>query len=166
MDVKKFLTEYGLFLGFVVVFIIMIFLLCFFGKGSWTKGLEKQLESFLEQAYPEKYQVQEKIPVDSIFSVSMACFELSCKNEKNQQEESIAVIIKIATMYGPMAGVYEYKPSGSVEFLGLIGFDGKSKKENSIIEGLKNSIQILRWEERIPDLLPLSYLEENKGGSI
>lgn len=166
MDVKKFLTEYGLFLSFLVVFFIVIFFMCFLSKNFWSRGIEKQLESFLNKSYPEKYQVKENIIVNSPFSVSMAAYELNSINEKNQQEDSIAVVIKITTMYGPLPGVYEYKSSGEVDFLGIIGFDGKSKKENSILDGLKKSIQILRWKERIPDLLPLSYLDENIGGSI
>ena len=95
-----------------------------------------------------------KVPLQGPHATSMAAYELVPVSSQTPGPV-YGVIIRIATLYGPLPAVFRYTPQVGTEFIGFAVFDSHLGKEAAITESLRNSVQVARWKKRIPRLLDL-----------
>ena len=133
---KKQLIQTGAFTGIILFFFLILALFSVLGKKNWENGLRLAVQSVLP---PEEYSCGNLLPIDSSFSVSAACFELSKKNEPSKKP--LAVILRIASYWGPLPTVF-------VCLDGKAEFKGVAYMNNSIaraLEETKNDRQTAYW---------------------
>lgn len=152
MDPKRLAFNLAFFLSVVIVLFGLLVLMVFASKNTWNSRLQKRVVQTIDRLYPGEYVAGNKVVLQGPYSTSVAAYELVPVS--SQINGSVyGVIIRIATLYGPLPAVYRYSTINGVEFIGFAVFDSHLGKEAAITESLRNSIQVLRWEKRIPKLL-------------
>jgi hypothetical protein len=129
-DSRKFLQEYILFFGTVLVLGIILFLLIFGTRTKWENGLRTQTQAVLNRVYPDKYQVGEAMRRDNspvrVNSPSLSVrFRIteSIKSDGGRTAKYCA-IAKVSTIFGPLPAVYVYETSAAGAQCHFAGFAG------------------------------------------
>ncbi|AEE16805.1 hypothetical protein [Treponema brennaborense] len=162
MNIKKLSIDYGLCMAVIVVLFVLVFVLALFSRQAWNGGLQKQLVSVLSQSHPGEYIVSDPLPIDNPFSVSAAAYQLMPVSSAARGTR-YGVIIRIPTLYGSLPGVFVYTENAGAEFVGIAGFSEDSAKEQAVAASLADSVQISRWEKRIPVILK-DAVQKTPGG--
>ncbi|MCI7577483.1 MAG: hypothetical protein MST12_04440 [Spirochaetia bacterium] len=150
MFYKKISIRAGIFCGILVVFFGLLVTLSLVSRKSWRTGLRSEIgKVFLLNSISE-YSVGEYVKVNSGMTVNCAVYKLNSV-EDNKKSYDYAVIIRVPTLYGPMAAVYLFSRSnGNVIFVDFAQLDvpvSKSVKNSSM-----NS-QIAYWAGKIPAIV-------------
>ena len=143
----KFFAKYGIFTGILIV--MLGFLICFslLSRSSWENGLRKTVQKTLE-ASGESYVAGESVPLGSALSISACAFQL----EGELQEQSYAVIIRVATLYGPLPAVFVWTSGDeTARFVSFASLSGKAAEK--VYDSAQKS-QLNYWSQRIPGLFP------------
>ena len=152
MDPKKLAIHFGFFLAVVLVLFSLLVLMVFVSKDTWDKRLQKRVTQTIERLYPGEYVAGNKVELQGTYATSAAAYELVPVSSQ-KTGPLYGVIIRVATLYGPLPAVYRYSSATGAEFIGFAVFDSHIGKEAAITESLRNSVQVSRWEKRIPILL-------------
>lgn len=149
---KKLLKDYGIFIGFIVFFFSILLLLSLFSYKKWSNSLKIQVEEVLGKSAPGSYIVGDNVRINSLFSVSAACYKvLPAREENNIKTGNVyAVIMRVTTIYGPLPAVFIYDDVNGTSFKGFACLDEELEKHFE--ETLKNS-QLQYWEKQIPKML-------------
>ncbi|MBQ3835959.1 MAG: hypothetical protein IJR40_05700 [Treponema sp.] len=134
---KKQLVQTGFFTGIVIMFFLILSLFSVLGRKNWERGLRAAAEDVLPA---DEWQCGKLLKIESNFSVSAACFELSKKNEGSKKFR--AVIVRIASYLGPLPAVFVCK-DGKAEFMGIAYF--KTSLSQAFVDG-KDDRQLLYWK--------------------
>ena len=103
------------------------------------------MQSVLDREYPARYAVGPALAVNSVMSVSSACYNLA----DTQNKYSYAFIVRIATVYGPQAAVFVANNDISGDEISFVGFACVDEEANfRIAESAKKS-QIDYWKKQI-----------------
>lgn len=156
---NKQLRDYGIFLLILIVLISVISLFILTNRNSWNKGLSEQIKTVLEKNDYRNVTVN-KTPVEIKTPLSTSCAAYKV-NYSNAPENETAVIVRITTLYGPVAAVYLYHESSLIDFVDFTSSDRVTEKQNKEIS---KNMQIDYWKKRIAVLLTEST-EKNEGGS-
>lgn len=149
-EIKKLkLRNYGILVGVLIVMILIMVLMSLLSRNSWNLGLEDALDEKLEQVSPGTYQIQQNYPLRTGFGTSAIAFELSQTNKKNA---SYAVVIRIATLYGPYPAVFICEADSTVDFIGFLNVQPAFEKH---LTALSINSSISSWKKRVPSLLSL-----------
>lgn len=152
MDSKKLALNFAFFISVVIILFGLLVLMIFATRNTWDKRLQKRVVQTIDRLYPGEYVAGDKVSLQGPYSTSIAAYELIPVS--NQSQDSVyGVIIRIASLYGPLPAVYKYSTATGSEFIGFSVFDSHVGKEAAITESLRNSVQVLRWKKRIPKLL-------------
>ena len=135
---KKQLVQTGFFTGIIIFFFLILSLFSVFGRKNWEQGLRAAAESVLPA---EDYKCGKLLKIDSNFSVSAACYELTKKNESSKKH--FAVVLRISSYLGPLPAVFVCK-DGKAEFMGIAYF--KTSLSQAFVDG-KDDRQILYWKD-------------------
>lgn len=154
MDPKKLAIHFVFFLAIALVLFSLLILMIFVARDTWDMRLQKRVTQTIERLYPGEYVAGNKLVLEGPYATSAAAYELVPVSSQ-KTGPLYGVIIRIATLYGPLPAVYRYSPNSGAEFIGFAVFDPHIGKEAAITESLRNSVQVLRWEKRIPRLLGL-----------
>ncbi len=152
MEPKKLAVNLGFFTGVVLVLFVLLSLMAFAARPTWEERLQRRVAQTVERLYPGEYVAGERVPLRGSHATSAAAYELVPVSGQ-VRGPVYGVIVRIATLYGPLPAVYRYSPQAGAEFIGFAVFDPHIGKEAAITESLRNSLQVRRWEERIPKLL-------------
>ncbi|MBO5137315.1 MAG: hypothetical protein J6B81_02305 [Spirochaetaceae bacterium] len=153
MDIKKIAQDYGFFLSIVVLLFLFVFLLTFFAADNWNEGLKEQLTKVLEESFPQEYIVSDMVSLPGGFSTLAVAYELqSAQENKPLEQREFCMIVRVSTLFGPMAAVYKYS-NNVAEFISVINIQADCPKENVIINSIHDSFQIKFWLNRIPNIL-------------
>lgn len=152
MDPKKLALHLAFFLVVVLVLFGILVLMTFASRDVWDKGLQRRVSQTIDRLYPGEYVSGNKLVLQGPYATSAAAYELVPVS--NQTIGPVyGVIVRIATLYGPLPAVYRYSTTAGAEFIGFAVFDSHIGKEAAITESLRNSVQVSRWKKRIPMLL-------------
>ena len=143
---KRLLITFGVFTGLLLVFFAVLVLFVSAGRASWERGLTAQVAGVVREQALE-YELGSLEAVSSPFAVSCAAVPLYNAGSR----EAVAVILRVATLYGPQAAVYLYRDGATeAEFLTFLTLNEKT--EQAIRSSAANS-QLAYWARRIPRIL-------------
>ncbi|MBO5123731.1 MAG: hypothetical protein J6C11_01255 [Spirochaetaceae bacterium] len=152
METKKLAINLGFFLAVMLLLFSLLALMVFCAKDTWDKRLQKRVAQTIERLYPGEYVAGNKVPLQGPHATSMAAYELVPVSSQTTGPV-YGVIVRVATLFGPLPAVFRYTPQVGTEFIGFAVFDSHLGKEAAITESLRNSMQVARWKKRIPRLL-------------
>lgn len=152
MEPKKLALHLAFFLAVVLVLFGILVLMTFASRDAWDKGLQRRVAQTIERLYPGEYIAGNKLVLQGPYATSAAAYELVPVSSQ-KTGPVYGVIVRVATLYGPLPAVYRYSATAGVEFIGFAVFDSHIGKEAAITESLRNSVQVSRWKKRIPMLL-------------
>ena len=164
MDIKKLSIEYGFFIAIIIVSFAIVCLMLVVAKGSWSDGLQNNLQIVLDNNFSETYDLGDSVKINNSFSVSAVAYKVF---EKDNADKLVgcAVLIRIPTIYGFVPAVFLYNLQlDTVDFVDIADITKQTVKEVNIIDNLRNSIQVNVWSKRIKQILPLEELAASTGG--
>ncbi len=156
---SKELTDYGIFLLILVVLLSVISLFIITNRNTWNKGLSEQVKIVLEKNGYKKVAV-DRVPLTINSPMTTSCAAYTVNYEGCADNEK-AIILKVSTLYGPVAAVYLYHGNKTVDFVDFTSSERISEKQN---KDLSKNMQINYWKNRIPAILP-EAVENKEGGS-
>lgn len=142
--------------GISIILIIAIFGILIYSiklsRNSWKNNLKTSIETVLEEKYGSQYQVLDYLEINSPITSNMAAYNLK---DKLSNKEGQVVIVRIATFYGPLSGVYtifdnDNSNKKDIQFVNFCSFHGRISKQ-SITTNLDKRIEY--WQAKIPDIL-------------
>jgi hypothetical protein len=144
-QLKRLLKLYGcVFAAFFVSAVALAFI-CAAAQKPWKAGLGRQTaELFQEKGI--KLLVGDSVPFASALGVSGAAFSLSTPEGAPAGE---AVILRVATLYGPVPCVFVRGADGNVEFAGAAGV------QKSLLPQFESPALVSRlsyWKRRVSDI--------------
>ena len=101
---KKQLFQSAVFTGIILAFFIVLSGMVFAGKRNWENGLRLAVEQVLPAS---DWQLGDMLPLKNNYSVSAACFKAS--NIKAPSKKSYALVMRIATYFGPLPAVFLFR---------------------------------------------------------
>lgn len=156
---NKQLTDYGIFLLILIVLLSVISLFIIANRNKWNRGLSEQIKTVLEKNDYKKVAVQ-RTPVVINSPLTTSCAAYKVKYEGSGEDET-AVIIRVTTLYGPVAAVYIQHDNRIVDFIDFTSSERITEKQNI---DLSKNMQIDYWKKRIPAILP-AVLEKTEGAA-
>jgi hypothetical protein len=151
---KKQLVKFGIFSLILVACLAFLILFSLMARSSWQQGLKEQVYQYFE-SQGKKVSVHEGDKIRSVFSTSAASFKV-----EGLEKDCHAVIIRITTLYGPVAALYtctddEFHEVQFVDFLKL------SPKISQAVKNSSVNSQIAYWEKSIPKIVQSGLAEES-----
>lgn len=153
VDTKNLLRMYGIFVGFVAFFTLLLIGMIKLSQKSWKTLLKEKVEVVLQEKQGDNWIVGNFLEQKTPFAVSSAVYEL---HNKNNADIYYAVIIRGITLYGPVPAVFIYNKKNGAEFVGFSGVHGRVQK---IMEFKSNTRRISYWNSKIPSIV------NNAGGN-
>ncbi|MBR4385071.1 MAG: hypothetical protein IKP51_00960 [Treponema sp.] len=152
---KKQLVKFGIFSLILTACMAFLILFSLMARNSWQQGLRVQVQNCFE-SQGKKVSVHEGDKIRSVFSVSAASFKV-----EGLEKDCHAVIIRITTIYGPVAALYtctddEFHEVQFVDFLKL------SPKVSQAVKNSSVNSQIAYWEKAIPKIVQSGLEESNE----
>jgi hypothetical protein len=143
---KTRLIRFGIFSLVVLVLFGILSLFNFLTRSKWEKGLRLQVQTVLD-AHGETCSVGEILKLHTGLTAGCAVYELS----GGERDGCHAVIIRVATFYGPMPAVYIYdSKKEQCDFIAFATLEGRAK---TAIESLSKPSQVSYWARRIPKIM-------------
>ena len=161
---KKILIKSGIFCGILCVFFGLLLSFTLLGRKSWRNGLKNEIQTVFESYGLNDFSVGEYVRIKNNTTVSCAVYKML--KEKKETPGKYAVIIRVPTVFGPMAAVYTFEKGKSEgKFIGFAHV--KTRASKTVIDASLN-MQIVYWGKRIPaivdsEILPSSN-KKNSGG--
>ncbi|MBP5175492.1 MAG: hypothetical protein ILP07_06245 [Treponema sp.] len=143
------LIRIGIFSAVVVVLFGVLVLFNYISRGAWKNGLREQVNVVLGENDLKMEAGAMAVPYS--YGSSSAIFAVK------GQENLYAVVVRIATFFGPQAGVFTYTEGDeTADFVAFANVDGQMAV--SITELSKNA-QIQYWKRKIPKLVSAAKWE-------
>lgn len=146
---KNMSIKAGVFCGILAVFFAILVLFSLLGRKNWKAGMRHEIERVFEEKSYAEYFVGEYVKINSIMSVNCAVFNAQPSVKKDSP--AYAVIIRMPTLYGPVAAVYVYETKKSEA-----AFIGFAQINERLVESLKNASfnsQVKYWGKKIPEIV-------------
>ncbi len=147
IDSKESLRIYGIFIAILAVFFMSAAGLARLSRSAWENGLRSSVKDVLDERFPGEWTVGRFLKISSPFATSAACYEIQ---NRGNGESCVAVIVRTATLYGPVPAVFISGGSGRVEFAGFSGVHGRVRR---MLEDQKADIRINYWKRRVPAII-------------
>lgn len=148
----------GIFSGILILFFMILLLFSILGRKSWRVGLSTQIEKVFNENSISEYSIGEYVHLNSIMSVNCAVYRANTVSKRTY--DSYAIIIRIPTLYGPVAAVYIYEEKKSkAEFIDF------AQINDMISDSIKNvtlNSQIEYWAKKIPQIISTTKEEQNE----
>lgn len=149
----------GIFCGMLVVFFGLLVTFTLLGRKSWRSGLGNEIKKVFAENHIEGYEVGDYLRLSTSISVNCGVFSLVPVDPK-KSEKAYCVIVRVPTLYGPVAAVYLYKDGrDSSDFVDFAQLNGPVSK--AINSAALNS-QISYWAEKVPAIIACVQEERNE----
>lgn len=136
--------------GFLLLITVLIFTILIYSikisRNSWETKLVTSVQKVLEEKFPSEYTVGNFVELENPISSNAAVYQI--KNNSSG-EFAYAVIVRIATFYGPYSAVYIYENDES-SFVGLCSLHGRIAQQFTDETSDK---RIKYWKNKIPEIL-------------
>lgn len=144
---KDFFVKLGIFTGFIAIIFGILIYSVVLSKKAWQKNLKSCVEEVLDEHDSNDWIVGNAKNISNPFTINAACYEAN--NRSNGQVYS-AVIIRVATFYGPVSAVFIVDEDDKVELMGFSSLHGR------IADTMLTNIASKRfeyWERKIPEII-------------
>lgn len=155
---KQMYIKAGIVCGILVVFLSILILVSLLARKSWRTGLRNEIEKVFAENSVTEYSVGEYLKLNS--NISFICSVYRAEKVSKGNNDSYAVIVRVATLYGPVAAVYVYEATR--QEANFIGF---AQLNDRVVESVKNATmnsQVLYWSKKIPAIVKTASKGENK----
>ena len=147
VNTKEFFRVFGIFLGIIAVFFLILVGMVKCSGNSSDKELKEVVQSVLDERMPDQWNVLEKVEISSPFKLSSVLY--SIQNKKTGQH-AYAIMVRTATLYGPFPAVFTYMDGKKPVFVGYGAVHGRIK---TILEENNSNIRMNYWMEKIPRII-------------
>ena len=144
---KNFFKNYGIFLGIVAVVFMILIYFSLVSKKSWNNNLKVSIERVLDDYDPNNWTVGNNKPIKNPVCLNAACYEARSRRNGELYD---AVIIRSATLYGPLAVVFVCDSENNVSFIGYSSLHGRI---NLLLKNNFSDKQIEYWKLKIPQII-------------
>lgn len=144
---KTFFKNYGIFIGIVAVVLMILVYFSLVSKKSWNNNLKVSIERVLDDYDSNQWTVGNSKPIKNPVCMNAACYE--ARNRRNGELYD-AVIIRSATLYGPLAVVFVCDNENNVSFIGYSSLHGRI---NLLLQNNYSEKQIEYWKNKIPQII-------------
>lgn len=144
---KVFFKKYGIFLGIILVVFCILIYFSFVSKKSWNNNLKTSVERVLEEYDSNQWNVGKNKEIKNPICMSAACYE--ARNRRNGELYD-AVIIRVETLYGPLAAVFVCDSENNVTFAGYSSLHGRI---NVLLKNNYSEKQVEYWKDKIPQII-------------
>lgn len=147
---SSFFKNYGIFVAFLIIIFGILIYFSSISKKSWKNNLKYSVEVLLNEKEPDSWSIGNFNPIKSPISQNAVCYE--AKNKKNGENYK-AVLIRVQTLYGPLAAVFVVDKDNNVSFKGYSSLHGRVGKQ---IENTSSNKRINYWKNKIPEIVELT----------
>ena len=152
------LIKYLYFLGILVVITAILVSFTLLSRKTWQSGLKEQVAQVLQQSKKDtSYTIDDGIDIKTAFSTIGIVFTVK---EKGSKTSEYAVLLRVATLYGPLPALFLYTPENEVKFVTFITFGGKAEQQ---IENISKYSQIAYWSKKVPSIVETGLDKATKG---
>lgn len=144
---KVFWQKFGICAGLIFFLFGTLFLMTFFSRNAWYKGLKVQIESLLQEKEETEWVIGKPVYLNSTFDSRACLFEM---REKNNVEKNYVIIIRIATLFGHMPAVFIYNKNNGTRFIGYCSVKGKVRR---LLDRAYTDSSMTYWSDRVPEII-------------
>lgn len=147
---KKLLIKSSIFCGILVVFFCLLLSFTLMGRKSWKNGLRNEIQTvFTENSFTE-FSPGEYVRIKNNTTVSCGVYK-AVSSEQKILSGKYAVIIRVPTIFGPVAAVYTFeKGKSNADF---IGFAHIKAPFSDTVKNTSVNMQVGYWGGRIPAIV-------------
>ena len=146
----------GFFSGILLFLFLFIFLMIFLSRNSWNRGLQNAVNHCLAIHFQDEYEIVSDFKINSGFYSSAKAFLV---NSKIHDEEKVALLINITTLYGQYPALFLASPDGNADFVSFLNIP-----DNFIdtVSSVSMKSTIYYWQKRIPFILGFKDFSNDK----
>ena len=144
---KNFFIKYGTFMSVLLVLFFLMIYSIVVSRKSWSKNLCYTIERFLNEKDSNSWVLSSQLHIKNPFVMNAAAFD--ARNNKDGEMYK-AVILRVQTFYGPLAGVFIVDKNNNVEFVGYPSLHGAISEQIKIDNSNK---RIDYWKNKIPEII-------------
>ena len=155
MNDKKFYKHFFILYGIIAAVVLAVFVILFYSvklsRKSWNENLRTSVQNVLNSYEEGQWKVKEQVAINNSFASHAAAYKIT----NADSEEAVAVIIRIATFYGPFPAVFIYQQSeenvnDEAIFAGYSSLKGNILKQ---INAGTTDKRVSFWCKKIPYVL-------------
>lgn len=144
---KSFFTNYGFFIGIIVVLFGILIYPIKLSQTAWQNNLQNTVENVLEENFPNTWTIENHNKIKNSFALNAACYEVRNRKDGNLYK---AVIIRVQSYYGPIPAVFIVDKNDNVDFVGFTALHGRISKQ---INANATNSRINYWKKKIPEII-------------
>ena len=153
---KNFFKNYGIFIGIVTIVMAILIYFSLVSKKSWNNNLKVSIERVLDDYDPNQWTVGNYKPIKNPVCLNAACYEARSRRNGELYD---AIIIRSATLYGPLAVVFVCDSDNEVTFIGYSSLHGRI---NLLLQKNYSEKQIEYWKNKVPQIIGRTTEKESK----
>lgn len=146
IESKTFFRNYGIFITILLVIFVVLIYSIKISRNSWQNNLQTTVQNVLSEKYDDEWTVGDFVKIYNPLGTNAACYKIKNKDGINGK----AVIIRIATYYGPVSAVYTSTGEKEITFVGFSSLHGKIA---DTMMNNKADKKIQYWQDKIPDII-------------
>ncbi|MBQ5491830.1 MAG: hypothetical protein IIT68_07225 [Treponema sp.] len=140
----------GITFGIMVVTLALLLCFTLLAHNSWNRGLRSVVSKTLSEQTGTVYTVSQALDLNSTLETECAVFTIAPRGFTDDGSR-YAVIVRVTTLYGPLAAVYTYTAgAASAEFLTYAELHSKAKPQ--IIQTTQDTV-LDYWAQKIPGIV-------------
>lgn len=144
---KKLFIRAGILSGFFCVLFGLLVVFSIMASKSWRTSVRSYLTSYLNADEKQSYELGDPIHISSSISYNCVLFPISSSSTPSEYE--YVAVVRIASIYGPLAAVYLCREN-HVVFNGFLGM------EESVSRKISHSVeysQVKFWGNKVMNIL-------------
>lgn len=155
---KKLFIRAGILSGFFCVLFGLLVVFSVMASKSWRTSVRSSLASYLNADEKQSYELGDPVHISSSISYNCVLFPVSTSGTPKEYE--YVAVVRIASIYGPLAAVYLCR-GNHVVFNGFLGMDEAVSRKISL--SVEHS-QVKFWGDKVMNILDSNSDEKKEEG--
>lgn len=143
---KQYFRNYAIATALLLAAFLILIYSVKLSRNSWVNGLRASVEKVLNEN-GDVWLVGDTIEISSPMTTNAAAYNIINKQTK---EVSEAVILRVTTLYGPLACVFTCDENNNVEFAGFSSLHGRIATQ---FRDKSFDQRIEYWQRKVPSIL-------------
>ncbi|MCQ2588844.1 MAG: hypothetical protein MJ179_00310 [Treponema sp.] len=143
---KQYFRNYAIAAALLLAAFLILIYSVKLSRNSWVNGLRASVEKVLNEN-GDVWLVGDTIEISSPMTTNAAAYNIINKQTK---EVSEAVILRVTTLYGPLACVFTCDENNNVEFAGFSSLHGRIATQ---FRDKSFDQRIEYWQRKVPSIL-------------
>lgn len=143
---KQYFRNYAIVAALLLAAFLILIYSVKLSRNSWVNGLRASVEKVLNEN-GDVWLVGDTIEISSPMTTNAAAYNIINKQTK---EVSEAVILRVTTLYGPLACVFTCDENNNVEFAGFSSLHGRIATQ---FRDKSFDQRIEYWQRKVPSIL-------------